>query len=342
MPSTQRTLIAALVIVNLVLVGLLLFRDRSVAPAAAGTAPAIDLARASRVEPAPDWAELGAERVVTALAETAPAVEATAAAEAQPPALPAATAPAEPEPRPAPTPSASNRAATGKSSGKKKSSTASTTRTARTTGTGRATAGQPSSRSQPSRAPAPRLAQAERTPAPAPEVTLAAGTTIPVELDVTLHSRRLAAGDRFEASLARDLVAGGWTLARTGAPVVGKVVEAVEAGRVKGREQLRLTLSQLELDGRSYPVRASVTTFTADDSKKRDAKLIGGGAAVGALIGGIAGGGKGAATGAAIGGAAGTGTVLATRGEPVVLEAGSRLDFTLAQAVAVRLRPARR
>ena len=56
----------------------------------------------------------------------------------------------------------------------------------------------------------------------------------------------------------------------------------------------------------------------------RDAKIIGGGAAAGALVGAIADGGKGAGVGALVGGGAGTGAVLATRGKEVTLPAGAR------------------
>ena len=48
---------------------------------------------------------------------------------------------------------------------------------------------------------------------------------------------------------------------------------------------------------------------------------IGGGTALGALIGGIAGGGKGAAIGAGAGGAAGTGVAAATGKEEAIIPA---------------------
>jgi hypothetical protein len=72
-------------------------------------------------------------------------------------------------------------------------------------------------------------------------------------------------------------------------------------------------------------------------SKGKDAAKIGIGAGIGAVIGGIAGGGSGAATGAAIGGGAGTGLVLATKGEDVVVEAGTELSATLAKPYETRV-----
>jgi hypothetical protein len=56
---------------------------------------------------------------------------------------------------------------------------------------------------------------------------------------------------------------------------------------------------------------------------------IGIGAGAGAIVGGIAKGGKGAAIGTLIGGAAGTGVVLVNTGKEVELAAGSRITIRL-------------
>jgi hypothetical protein len=57
---------------------------------------------------------------------------------------------------------------------------------------------------------------------------------------------------------------------------------------------------------------------------------------LGALIGGIAGGGKGAAIGAGAGGAAGTGVAAATGKEEAVIPAEKTLSFTTMAAVSVK------
>ena len=64
--------------------------------------------------------------------------------------------------------------------------------------------------------------------------------------------------------------------------------------------------------------------------------LAGGGAAVGALIGGLAGGGKGAGIGALAGGGAGTGGAAFTGNKDVVLPAESALSFKLEQPLEVK------
>ena len=67
--------------------------------------------------------------------------------------------------------------------------------------------------------------------------------------------------------------------------------------------------------------------------------MIGGGAALGALIGAIAGGGKGAAIGAAVGGGGGTAVQAMTKGQQVKIPSETRLDFTLHAPVAVTFLP---
>src|SRR5438309_2313311 len=62
---------------------------------------------------------------------------------------------------------------------------------------------------------------------------------------------------------------------------------------------------------------------------KRTAGIIGGGAGLGALIGGLAGGGKGAAIGALAGGGAGTAGAAYTGNKDVVIPAESVIAFHL-------------
>jgi hypothetical protein len=69
---------------------------------------------------------------------------------------------------------------------------------------------------------------------------------------------------------------------------------------------------------------------------KRTAVLAGGGAGLGALIGGLTGGGKGAAIGAAAGGGAGTAGTAFTGNKEIVLPAESAVPFTLKAALKIR------
>ena len=168
-------------------------------------------------------------------------------------------------------------------------------------------------------------------PAPPPKITIPAGTPFHVRLNEGVSASKSEPGTTFSASLADPVVVNGKTVLPQGARVVGRVVDARESGRVKGRATLSLVLTSVERNGKSVPVETQTYVGVAKSTKKRDAGVIGGAAGVGAVIGAIAGGGKGAATGAAIGGAGGTGAVLATRGEDVHYPPETRLTFVLSK-----------
>jgi hypothetical protein len=156
-----------------------------------------------------------------------------------------------------------------------------------------------------------------------------------MKLETTVSTATARPGDVVEARLLEPVRRGERVLVPEGAEVRGKVVTAVRSGKVKGRARLVVDFDRLTVGGRAHEIEASPIDITAADSKKKDAAIIGGGAAGGAIIGGIAKGGKGAAIGGLLGGAAGTGTVLATRGKEVVLEAGARVQVKLAREVSL-------
>ena len=74
-------------------------------------------------------------------------------------------------------------------------------------------------------------------------------------------------------------------------------------------------------------------TVEGKSNRKRDAVFIGGGAATGAIIGGIAGGGKGAAIGAILGGGLGTGARVYERERDAEVKSGTEFGVILNRAV---------
>jgi len=172
-------------------------------------------------------------------------------------------------------------------------------------------------------------------PAPKPRITIPAGTQIHVRLLDGVSASKSEPGTVFSAALTEPVVVNGKTVLEQGAPVVGRVVDAKESGRVKGRASLSLVLTSVTRNGKSVPLETQTYVGVARSTKKRDAGVIGGAAGVGAVIGAIAGGGKGAATGAAIGGAGGSGAVLATRGEDVHYPPETRLNFVLSESAVL-------
>lgn len=192
--------------------------------------------------------------------------------------------------------------------------------------------------------PATAVAQLEQPPAPPsppppPEpkkVTLRSGTLLAVRLAESLSSDHVQVGDAFSATLDQPLVVEGFVIAERGARVHGKVISAERAGRVKGLSQLSLQLTQLHTaDGQKVPIQTEVFVREGPKSLGNDAAKVGVAAGLGAAIGAIFGGGRGAGIGAGAGGAAGAGTVMTTRGKPVVLPVETRLSFRLKDAVTV-------
>jgi hypothetical protein len=168
---------------------------------------------------------------------------------------------------------------------------------------------------------------------PEPKVAIPAGSKLRVALLDAVSSDKSQAGDTFNASLTEPVVIDGKTVLAKGTKVRGRVVDAQESGRVKGRASLELKLTEIVHNGKSVSISTKPYTEVAEPTKKRDAEVIGGGAGLGAAIGAIAGGGKGAAIGAAVGGGAGTGTVLATKGKDIRLAPEHLLSFTLASPI---------
>ena len=189
-----------------------------------------------------------------------------------------------------------------------------------------ATTGRKSAASSTASAPAP-------APAPA---AIPAGTVLTVRLGSALGSKASRPGDEFEATLAEPVESNGNVLIPEGATARGVVEEAVPLGKFKGGARLRLSLKQITVSGKSYPVETSSVERSEKGKGKRTATMIGGGAGVGALIGGLAGGGKGAAIGALAGGGAGTAGAAYTGNKDIVLPAESALSFKLLQPVEVK------
>jgi hypothetical protein len=174
---------------------------------------------------------------------------------------------------------------------------------------------------------------------PAREVTIPAGTTLPIVLDTPIASNTSRPEQAVVAHLARPIALHGETVLPAGSRVSGVVTDAKPSGRVKGRAHVAVRFDSLTPSGgERYEIRTASVGRTAEATKKKDALEIGAPAAGGAIIGALVGGKKGALVGGAIGGGAGTGVVLATKGKEVRLPKGSALSLKLAAPVTVRVR----
>ena len=182
---------------------------------------------------------------------------------------------------------------------------------------------------------APSRPAAERAPA---ALELPAGTSIRVRLDQDLGSKISQPGDSFTATVSDDVTVDGKTAIAKGARADGTVIDAKPLGKFKGGAALVVKLERVSTAYGSFPVSTSSVTRAEQGKGKRTAIFAGGGAGLGALIGGLAGGGKGAAIGALAGGGAGTAGGAMTGNKQIVLPAETLLTFRLEQPVRIQPR----
>jgi hypothetical protein len=122
-----------------------------------------------------------------------------------------------------------------------------------------------------------------------------------------------------------------------GTPARGTVVHAKSLGKLNGGALLELRLTSITLNGNRVSIASSTTRRELKGKGKRTAAMAGGGMAFGAIVGGLAGGGKGAAIGALAGGGAGTAGAAYTGTNDIVLPSESTISFRL--KTALRMNP---
>lgn len=160
------------------------------------------------------------------------------------------------------------------------------------------------------------------------------GDQLRIRLTSPLSTKTNRQGDQFTARVVSPS-------AYVNATIVGHVARINHSGKATGKTEMLLAFDEITLpDGRSAPFEAQVekvydgaTVKTVDEegnvqtgSRTKDTATRGaGGAALGAIIGGIAGGGKGAAIGAVIGGAAGAGSVYVQSGKDIIFDPGTEM-----------------
>jgi len=194
--------------------------------------------------------------------------------------------------------------------------------------------------------PAERSAIATNQPLPPPasappapayrDITVPAGTILPVRITQTLDSATAQPGQPFNGVVTREVVAGGLVVIPAGAPVSGTVVAAKDAAHFKGSSLLSIQITSLARHNHTIAISTDAYSVEGKGRGGNTAAKIGGGAAIGAVLGGIFGGGKGAAIGAGAG--AGGGAILqgSTRGQQVVISSESIIRFSLANSFTVR------
>ena len=172
--------------------------------------------------------------------------------------------------------------------------------------------------------PAPVSSQPAYAPAPVVR-TVPAGTSVVVRTNGTLSAHQDGVGTRWSGSLVRPLVYHGETVFAAGTSVSGEVVASKGVGRFKGAGDLGIVLTEVG----GHRVESSEYEKARKGRGKRSAAFTGGGAGLGALIGGLAGGGKGALIGGLAGAGGGAAAGSYTGNTDVVIPAESVITFRL-------------
>jgi hypothetical protein len=180
-------------------------------------------------------------------------------------------------------------------------------------------------------------------PIPAPEITVKAGTHIPLTMLNAVDTKHSHEGDRIYLQTAFPINVDGRIVIPRGSQVTGTLTLVKPPGRLANKGELYVRFDSLTLpNGVTRDFRARLSGSDAGgqvdrkegkitgEGDKADARKIGEGVGIGGMGGGIAGGIAGhPITGAAAGAAAGVAAVLLSRNKGVVLPKGTSLEMLL-------------
>jgi len=162
-------------------------------------------------------------------------------------------------------------------------------------------------------------------------MTVPAGAEVSIRTNETIDSRDASDSRSYSAQVSRDVVDSNGNI------VIPRGSDARLIVRNFG-SQVGLDLQSVTVNGQRYSLDTDQVTAGRQGlgENRRTGEFVGGGAALGAIIGAIAGGGKGAGIGALAGGAAGAGAQVMTKGDHVRVPAESVLNFRLESNLNLR------
>lgn len=178
-------------------------------------------------------------------------------------------------------------------------------------------------------------------PAPAPVVlTIPSGTTLEVRNNEAIDSETAQPGQAYSGVVARDIRDSEGNVAIPHGSSATLVVRSASGqGKFQGQSDIVVDVASVNINGREHRLETSGVAERGQQGvgkNKRTAEFAGGGAALGGILGAIAGGGKGAAIGLLAGGAGGTAAQAATRGKAARIPPETLLRFRLEAPVQIR------
>ncbi len=201
----------------------------------------------------------------------------------------------------------------------------------------------------------PRLRRSTRTKVvrvPTPQVVyynVNAGQVMRVRLNQTITSENARVGDQFTTTVVTPVYASGIEIIPAGSEIVGRVTTVNRASRKSKAGSIGVHFVSLRLPtGITRTMNGDLTDVSENNvvadnegevsgrsAMKRNVVFIGGGAATGALIGAIAGGGKGAGIGALVGGGLGAAGAVFSKGHEAVVKSGTEFGVVLNQTLSL-------
>ena len=168
-----------------------------------------------------------------------------------------------------------------------------------------------------------------------------AGTELVVRTVEMIDSRKREADQNFSAIVEEDSTHSGHVIVPARSSVQ-LVIRQVSSGGTTGSPELVLDVHSITIDGRRYLVSTTdimPANGTGTGRNRRTAETVGSGAALGTVVGAIAGGGEGAAIAGQVEAAGGAGAPILTRGRDVHVPAQTVLTFRLDKAVTLQAAP---
>lgn len=189
------------------------------------------------------------------------------------------------------------------------------------------------------------------TPVPAvPVYTVETGTIMRARMNSTISSKTAAVGNTFTSTVTEPVYGtGGVVVIPTGSTLTARVTDVKKAAKGGEPGQIDVSFVSVKLpNGRTRSINGSLTDLesgktksdnegsaTGDKMKNRKIIFIGGGAAGGAVLGAMVGGGKATAIGAIIGAGAGFLGERFLKGPEAEVKSGTEFNVFLNQAIAM-------
>jgi hypothetical protein len=165
------------------------------------------------------------------------------------------------------------------------------------------------------------------------------GTELTVRTSEAIDSSTAVVDQTFAAIVERDIRGESDAVIIPAGSRAVLVVREVSSGGMTGSPDVVLDMQSMTVAGRRYVVSTAdlkKDMGTGIGKNKRTAETVGGGAALGTVIGAIAGGAKGAAIGVLVGAAGGAGVEVLNKGKDVRVPAETLLTFKLDKAASLQ------